>query len=150
MIVYNNNSTSKVFYSGFTITKIYACGGELVWSESPFTFKAQYTLNDATSGEVVCNGSSTLTAYEFDDAHNIRNMIVGECVDTWEVPVVNSYTSLRTLDFPQICSYNMSTTKKNKEEHGIGTNIVKDIVYKYNGRLKSACEQNWFIVEVNI
>ncbi len=46
--------------------------------------------------------------------------------------------------------YNMRTTKKNKDEHGIGTNIVKDIVYKYKGRLNSACEQNWFIVEVNI
>ena len=117
MIVYNNNSTSKVFYSGFTITKIYACGGELVWSESPFTFKAQYTLNDATSGEVVCNGSSTLTAYEFDDAHNIRNMIVGECVDIWEVPVVNSYTSLRTLDL----SHSNITTLPEKFMKGVTT-----------------------------
>ena len=117
MIVYNNNSTSKVFYSGFTITKIYACGGELVWSESPFTFKAQYTLNDATSGEVVCNGSSTLTPYEFDDTHNIRNMIVGECVDTWQVPVANPYTSLRTLDL----SHSNITTLPEKFMNGVTT-----------------------------
>ena len=67
-MIYNNNiGTSKVYYSGFTITRVYACAGELVWSESPFTFKAQYTLNDATSGEVACNGSSTLSIIDFDD-----------------------------------------------------------------------------------
>ena len=100
MIVYNNNSTSKVFYSGFTITKIYACGGELVWSESPFTFKAQYTLNDATSGEVVCNGSSTLNNQDlggYSVASNIRNIIVGECVNTWNV-LAGQLATVRTVD----------------------------------------------------
>ena len=100
MIVYNNNSTSKVFYSGFTITKIYACGGELVWSESPFTFKAQYTLNDATSGEVVCNGSSTLDTQDlggYSVASNIRNIIVGECVNTWNVST-GQLATVRTVD----------------------------------------------------
>ena len=100
MIVYNNNSTSKVFYSGFTITKIYACGGELVWSESPFTFKAQYTLNDATSGEVVCNGSSTLDSQDlgsYSVASNIRNIIVGECVNTWNV-LTGQLATVRTVD----------------------------------------------------
>ena len=101
-MIYNNNiGTSKVFYSGFTIKRIFACGGELVWSESPFTFKAQYTLNDATSGEVACNGSSTLSIIDYDDYEtliNIRYMTVGECVDTWVVPSTPSYRSLRTLD----------------------------------------------------
>ena len=101
-MIYNNNiGTSKVYYSGFTITRVYACGGELVWSESPFTFKAQYTLNDATSGEVACNGSSTLSIIDFDDYEtltNIRYMTVGECVDTWVVPSGAIYRSLRTLD----------------------------------------------------
>lgn len=47
-------------------------------------------------------------------------------------------------------NYNMKTSKADKTEHGFGTDIVKDIVNKYDGRVDSKCENNWFEVQVNI
>lgn len=35
MIISGNSSINKVYYSGYTISKIYACGGSLVWSDTP-------------------------------------------------------------------------------------------------------------------
>jgi len=100
MIYNDNNSTSKVFYSGFTITKVYACGGELVWAASPYAFKAMYTLNDSTTGKVSCNSDSTLRYTDFgDQSSNVMYLTVGECVDNFETHLVSlMYSSLRTID----------------------------------------------------
>lgn len=100
MIYNDNNSTSKVFYSGFTITKVYACGGELVWAASPYAFKAMYTLNDSTTGKVSCNSDSTLRYTDFgDQVSNVMYLTVGECVDNFETHLVSlMYSSLRTID----------------------------------------------------
>ena len=99
MIYNDNNSTSKVFYSGFTITKVYACG-ELVWAASPYAFKAMYTLNDSTTGKVSCNSDSTLRYTDFgDQVSNVMYLTVGECVDNFETHLVSlMYSSLRTID----------------------------------------------------
>ena len=35
MIISGNSSINKVIYSGYTISKIYACGGSLVWEDTP-------------------------------------------------------------------------------------------------------------------
>lgn len=102
MIYNDNNSTSKVFYSGFTITKVYACDGELIWAASPYAFKAMYTLNNGTTGQVSCNSDSVLRASDYGSYeiyHNIKDLVVGECVDAIESSSLSTiYESLRTVD----------------------------------------------------
>lgn len=43
---------------------------------------------------------------------------------------------------------NLLTTKKDKTEHGYGTQIIKDIAYKYNGRYDFYEKNNMFICQV--
>lgn len=70
MIVSGNTDISKVYYSGYTISKIYACGGELVWSgdtptpPEPTNLKYKGDYNTGQSKEVECNGMASLTVAE--------------------------------------------------------------------------------------
>lgn len=50
MVVYCNNNITEVHYSGYTIDKIYACGGELVYSGSSSSF---FVHNRYLSGSTV-------------------------------------------------------------------------------------------------
>lgn len=50
MVVYCNNNITEVHYSGYTIDKIYACGGELVYSGSSGSF---FVHNRYLSGSTV-------------------------------------------------------------------------------------------------
>ena len=40
------------------------------------------------------------------------------------------------------------TTKEDKENHGLGTQIINDIAYKYNGNVKYEIVDNQFIANV--
>ncbi|GFP76529.1 sensor histidine kinase [Clostridium fungisolvens] len=42
----------------------------------------------------------------------------------------------------------LKTTKKNKENHGLGLQIIRSIVHKYNGIFKTSMKSNYFVVLV--
>ena len=42
----------------------------------------------------------------------------------------------------------MKTSKEDKENHGLGTQIINDIAYKYNGNVKYEIVDNQFIANV--
>lgn len=42
---------------------------------------------------------------------------------------------------------NLLTTKKDKKEHGLGLESVKEVLSKYNGVLQINCDKRVFIVE---
>ena len=68
-VVFCNNNIEKVIYSGYTIDKIYACGGELVYGSTPPTptedWKAKVYYNDSTYGDLYaykdCSSTSSIT-----------------------------------------------------------------------------------------
>lgn len=72
-VVFCNNNIEKVMYSGYTIDKIYACGGELVYSGStPPTptenWKAKALSQDSVLGDLYgykdCDSLSAITSAE--------------------------------------------------------------------------------------
>ena len=110
-IVYANNDITKVFYSGYTIDKIYACGGELVYSastEPPVTTgKLSYTISGNTY-TIPCDSTSALTQYEIvSDIINktghfssIESTVIGNCVTTIGNNAFNQHTSLSSVTIP--------------------------------------------------
>ena len=41
----------------------------------------------------------------------------------------------------------LKTTKENKDVHGFGISIVKDLIKKYDGQIMYKIEDNFFVVE---
>lgn len=59
-IISGNSSISNVHYSGYTISKIYACGGSLVWSGTPTptgTYRMKIKKIDDTEVYSNCDGA---------------------------------------------------------------------------------------------
>ena len=51
--------------------------------------------------------------------------------------IINNYLVLKiTNNYNSIINANFSTIKKDKENHGFGIKIIKEIVKKYDGTLK--------------
>lgn len=113
MINSGNTNITKVYYSGFTISKIYACGGELVWSgdtptpPTPTDNKLKYVVS-GSEYTIVCNGDSTLEPDEvrFDlirrglKASAVTDVEIGTCVNTLAIDAFNRYTSLSSVTIP--------------------------------------------------
>lgn len=123
MIVSGNTNISKVYYSGYTISKIYACGGELVWSgdtPTPPTGDTKLTYH-TTSGDtyvIPCDGSPSLTLTEMInsmDEHGIAtrptynyalaSAEIGSCISTLGSSLFNDMFSLSSVTIP----YNITT-----------------------------------------
>lgn len=76
MVVYCNNEIDKVVYSGYTIDKIYACGGELVYGGNtptvPPKWKERFEYTDGSIFYGGANFSTTeTTAYTEDFANYV-------------------------------------------------------------------------------
>lgn len=90
MIISGNSQINKVYYSGYTISKIYACGGSLVWSDTPTPptgDKCQMIFNTwsgDTTYSIPCNSSSVLSHTETDITEysrvSLKEVIIGSCV----------------------------------------------------------------------
>ncbi len=91
MIVSGNTNISNVYYSGYTITKIYACGGELVWSgdtptpPTPTSSKLYATYSTLETLTIDCDGQPL---GQFEPQHGgspyIGDMLtveIGGCAD---------------------------------------------------------------------
>lgn len=112
MIVSGNTDISKVYYSGYTISKIYACGGELVWSgdtptpPTPTGNKIDYVVNGNTYS-IECSGT-TLESDEirFDLIRHgyrpsgVTSAEIGLCVNTIDMDAFNMYTALSSITIP--------------------------------------------------
>ena len=67
-----DSSINKVYYSGYTISKIYACGGSLVWSgdtPTPPTGDTKlhihwYNSGDVAEYDIPCDSTYTITNAE--------------------------------------------------------------------------------------
>lgn len=84
-VVFCNNNIDKVMYSGYTIDKIYTCGGELVYGVDdptvPPQWKEKFEYNDgsvyygganfSTSGNVAYSDDYTSYVYTYNGTRNV-------------------------------------------------------------------------------
>lgn len=91
MIISGNSSINNVYYSGYTISKIYACGGSLVWSGGtgptpPTGMKFNAVFQDSSTYSAECDGSSVITQEDYASHTSVPSSItyveIGDCVDT--------------------------------------------------------------------
>lgn len=118
MIVSGNSQIDKIYYSGYTINKIYACGGELVWSgDTPTpptgTSKLTYYTTSGDTYTIPCDGSTSLTHTEVIDDMNehgiasipiynyaVAETVIGDCVNTLGSSLFNDMFSLSSVTIP--------------------------------------------------
>ena len=87
MIVGCNNNIDKIIYSGYTITKVYACGGELVYSAQTSGSCDDYKVSYSRGGivtNVSYNDSYKITRSDTTKSPNygyITNVVIGKCVE---------------------------------------------------------------------
>lgn len=106
MIISGNSSINKVYYSGYTISKIYACGGSLVWSYTPPVFDGKLYIHQTYDGAeyettVPCDSTSAVTSNDVRSG-NIKyrytdRAIVGDCVTNIYTRAFYDCTSLTSV-----------------------------------------------------
>lgn len=113
-VVFCNNEIEKVVYSGYTIDKIYACGGDLVYSASttPPTptgdkVRVWYKENEygITEYGYACDGNPTLNPSDGMEGDGrliryITDAVIGECVTQIASSCFVSRTSLSSVTIP--------------------------------------------------
>jgi hypothetical protein len=82
---YNNNDITKIYYSGYTITKAMGCGGLTVFEEERHPKLIYTKIRTGKSHQVDCNGSSIVTQSEVNECYSAISgcctiMEVGDCV----------------------------------------------------------------------
>lgn len=110
MIISGNSSINKVYYSGYTISKIYACGGSLVWEDTPTPptptgakFSAEYAGGTSFSAE--CDGDSVLgtgTTRQggYSTYSAMTSAVIGDCVTSIGASAFRDCTSLTSVTIP--------------------------------------------------
>lgn len=86
---YNGYDINKMYYSGYTVTAAYSCGGYQVFSGETPTPSNKITITKTSDPSktysIACNGSSVLTQAEVDECYNkvsgcCVHIDVGDCV----------------------------------------------------------------------
>lgn len=106
------NEITNIYYSGYTIERVYACGGELVYGEEPeVTYKLAMYFNDGKVGYLPCDSTSAITQSEVQKNHTItvdgmvyvKNysaitaVTIGECVKTIGTSAFSGMTNLQRV-----------------------------------------------------
>lgn len=113
-IVACGNDIKDVLYSGYTIVKVYACGGELVYEKQqpdPDNYKLRMYFNNGLVGYLPCDSSSAITVSEVQKSHwievdgisrsmpysSITGIAVGNCVKTIERGAFSGMTNMERI-----------------------------------------------------
>lgn len=102
-MIYFNNDIKKINYQGYDITKVYACGGELVWNvEPPNKFKAEYSDDRVYTLE--CNSSTTLSQMDVRPSGyqylSMTSITIGDCVTEIGAEAFRNYYNLVSVELP--------------------------------------------------
>jgi len=103
---------NSVYYSGYTIERIYACGGQLVYGEEPQVgHKLRMDFADGRTAYLPCDSTSAITNDEVQKDHvivengttyvepytQIVSISIGDCVKTIDTGAFSGITSLQTV-----------------------------------------------------
>lgn len=107
MIQFGNNEIKEVHYNGYTIDKIYACGGELVYSAETPSYGRKLLLKYTNGDEysIDCSGQTedlTIndTTPEGKDYRTVSSATIGECV-TYIAPMAfYTFSGLTEVSIP--------------------------------------------------
>lgn len=107
MIQFGNNEIKEVHYNGYTIDKIYACGGELVYSVEIPSYGRKLLLKYTNGDEysIDCSGQTedlTIndTTPEGKDYRTVSSATIGECV-TYIAPMAfYTFSGLTEVSIP--------------------------------------------------
>ncbi len=112
---YNNYDITKIYYSGYTVTAAYGCGGYQVFGTSPepTNYKLYFTDNSGNTGTIDCNQYSSLTSGETINAVPSPGCImrakVGDCVTNIYTGAFYNFACLYDIKLPdtltQISNY---------------------------------------------
>lgn len=120
MIISGNSSINKVYYNGYTISKIYACGGSLVWSGDTPTptgdklyihWKDDFGREDSYS--IPCDSTSAITNAEVRTEiapfyyKDIYEVIIGDCVNTIDSTAFFDCTKMLRVNSSTDGTYNI-------------------------------------------
>lgn len=102
-MIYFNNDIKKINYQGYDITKVYACGGELVWNvEPPNKFKAEYSDDRVYTLE--CNSSTTLSQMDVRPSGyqylSMTSITISDCVTEIGAEAFRNYYNLVSVELP--------------------------------------------------
>lgn len=113
-VVFCSKDIEKVVYSGYTIDKIYACGGDLVYSASttpptPTGDKVRVWYRENSYGITeygyACDGNPTLNSSDKQEEDGrlipyITDAVIGECVTSIGNLAFDHCTSLSSVTIP--------------------------------------------------
>lgn len=106
------NEINSVYYSGYTIERIYACGGQLVYGEEPQVgHKLMMTFSDGRTAYLPCDSTSAITKDEVQKDHvivengttyvepytQIVSISIGDCVKTIDTGAFSGMTNLERV-----------------------------------------------------
>lgn len=103
---YNNYDITKIYYSGYTVTAAYGCGGYQVYSANtePTNYKLYFTDNSGNTGTVQCNSNINLTSGETINAVPSPGCImrakVGDCVENIANGAFYNFACLYDIKLP--------------------------------------------------
>lgn len=100
MINSGNTYITEIHYQGYTIKKVYACNGELVWGEDGLKYKGEYS-----NGEVFtlnCDGDPEITMMDVQiDAPSIANLSAATfypCAEYLGYEVLSAANNLKRVE----------------------------------------------------
>lgn len=107
MIVSCNNNIKEVHYSGYTIDRIYACGGELVYDANPPSYGRKLLLKYLNGDEysIDCSGQTddlTMvdTNPEGKDFRTVSSATIGDCVGYIGANAFYTFSSMTSVSIP--------------------------------------------------
>lgn len=112
-IIACGNEITDIYYSGYTIERVYACGGQLVYGEAPVIedWKLKLDFSDGRTAYLPCDSTSAITESEVKRSHVVREngtthvepysaitaITVGDCVKTIDSGAFSGMTNIEKV-----------------------------------------------------
>lgn len=113
MIVACSNNIKEIHYNGYTITNVYACGGQLVYGEEPieeFYIKVRYSGGTVLTKECLVGSGYTAVSRSdivFNDSISYEKIWIHDCSEGGIVPTAignSAFSNINTIKEVNLCN----------------------------------------------